>query len=58
MAGRDAEPCMRSKQGIGRAIYVAAAGQHLVVLDAFVKKTAKTPRSAIRIALERAKEVL
>jgi phage-related protein len=49
---------MRSKQGIGRAVYVAAAGQRLVVLDAFVKKTAKTPRSAIRIALERAKEVL
>jgi phage-related protein len=49
---------MRSKEGIGRAIYVAAPGQRLIVLRAFVKKTAKTPRSAIRIALERAKEVL
>jgi phage-related protein len=37
---------------------VAAPGQRLVVLHAFMKKTATTPRSAIRIALERAKEVL
>jgi len=49
---------MRSKEGIARAIYVAAPGQRLVVLHAFMKKTATTPRSAIRIALERAKEVL
>lgn len=48
---------MKGKDGIARALYVAATRQRLVVLQAFVKKTAKTPRSAIRIALERAKEV-
>ena len=48
---------MKGKDGIARAIYIAATGQRLVVLHAFLKKTAKTPRSAIRIALERAKEV-
>ena len=49
---------MKGKDGIGRAIYMAATGQRLVVLHAFIKKTAKTPRSAIRTALERAKEVV
>jgi phage-related protein len=48
---------MKGKDDIARAIYIAATGQRLVVLHAFQKKTAKTPRSAIRIALERAKEV-
>jgi len=49
---------MKGKSGIGRAIYMAAAGQRLMVLHAFIKKTAKTPRSAIRTAMERAKEVV
>ena len=49
---------MKGKAGIARAIYVAATGQRLVVLHAFIKKTAKTPRSAIQTALERAKEVV
>jgi phage-related protein len=49
---------MKGKNGIGRAIYMAATGQRLVVLHAFIKKTAKTPRSAIRTALERAKGVV
>lgn len=49
---------MKGRDGIARAIYVAASGRRLVVLCAFRKKTAKTPRSAIRTALERAKEVL
>ncbi len=48
---------MKGKDGIARAIYIAATGRRLVVLHAFLKKTAKTPRSAIRIALQRAKEV-
>ena len=48
---------MKGKDGIARAIYIAATGQRLVVLHAFLKKTSKTPRSTIRTALERAKEV-
>jgi phage-related protein len=48
---------MKGKDGIARAIYVAASNQRLVVLHAFRKKTARTPRAAIRTALERAKEV-
>jgi phage-related protein len=45
------------KAGIGRAIYTAVAGRRLIVLHAFVKKTQKTPRSAMTLALERLKEL-
>ena len=45
------------RAGIGRAIYVAAGGQRLVVLHAFVKKTERTPRQAIEMPLKRMKEV-
>ena len=51
------EMSLSGKEGIGRAIYTAAAGRRLVVLHAFVKKTQKTPRSAIDLALKRLKEI-
>jgi phage-related protein len=44
---------LRGRDGIGRAIYVAATGQRLIVLHAFVKRTQKTPRSEIELALRR-----
>lgn len=45
------------KDGISRAIYVTAKGRRVVVVRVFVKKTQKTPRREIDLALERAKEV-
>lgn len=48
---------MKGRSGIARAIYVTVAGQRIVVLHAFVKKTQKTPRSAIELALKRAEEI-
>src|SRR5712692_6619467 len=48
---------LRGRDGIGRAIYTAAGGRRWVVLHAFVKKTQKTPRSAINLALKRSKEL-
>lgn len=48
---------MRGRSGIARAIYVAATGQRVVVLHAFVKQTQKTPRAAIDLALRRSLEV-
>lgn len=48
---------MKGKDGISRAIYVTASGRRVVVVRVFVKKTQETPRSEIRLALERAKEV-
>ncbi|MDE0489673.1 MAG: type II toxin-antitoxin system RelE/ParE family toxin [Gammaproteobacteria bacterium] len=49
LAGRD---------GIARALYVAATGRRVVVVRVFVKKTRRTPRREIDVALKRAREVL
>lgn len=48
---------MNSKDGISRAVYVTAKGRRVVVVRVFVKKTQKTPRREIEIALQRAREV-
>jgi len=40
-----------------RALYVTAAGKRVVVVRAFAKKTQKTPRAEIELALRPAKEV-
>ena len=48
---------LTGRDGIARAPYVTAIGRRVVVVRAFVKKTQKTPRSDIELALQRAKEV-
>ena len=48
---------MIGKDGISRALYVTAKGKRVVVVRVFVKKTQKTPRREIELALSRAKEV-
>src|ERR1700687_5723398 len=48
---------LTGRDGIGRVIYTAAAGRRLFVLHAFVKKTQKTPRKAMNLALKRLKEL-
>jgi len=48
---------MKGKDGISRAIYVTARGQRVVVVRVFVKKTPKTPRREIDLALQRTKEL-
>ena len=45
------------RDGIGRSLYVAASGQRLLILRSFIKKTQKTPRMEIEIALKRLSEV-
>ena len=57
LQGRLWEMRMKGRDGISRAIYVTAIGRRVVVLRVFVKKTQKTPRHELAIALERAKEV-
>ena len=49
---------MIGRDGIARAIYVTALGQRVVIVRAFRKKTQKTPRSEIELALKRAEQVL
>lgn len=46
------------RDGIARVLYVTALGRRVVIVRAFVKKTQKTPGTEIKIALERAKEVV
>ena len=49
---------LSGKAGIARAMYVTVTGKKVVVVRVFVKKTQKTPRREINLALERAKEIL
>lgn len=48
---------VRGRDGIARAIYVTARGKRLVIVHAFRKKTPKTSKKVIRLALERLKEL-
>jgi phage-related protein len=48
---------MKGKDGIARAAYVTAAGRRVVVIHVFSKKTQRTPRREIEIALRRATDV-
>jgi phage-related protein len=45
------------RDGIARALYVTAIGQRLIVVRASVKKTQKTPRAEIELALQRARDI-
>jgi phage-related protein len=49
---------MKGRDGISRAIYVTAKGRRVVVVRVFVKKSEKTPRSEINMALERARDIV
>ena len=46
-----------AREGIARRIYVTQSGRRVVVLHVAEKKTQKTPQRAIRLAMERMKEV-
>ena len=48
---------LSDRDGIARALYVAARGRRVVVVRVFVKKTRRTPRREIELALRRAGEV-
>ena len=49
---------IKGADGIARALYVTAKGKRVVVVvRVFVKKTQRTPRHEIELALKRAKEV-
>jgi phage-related protein len=43
------------RDGIARAVYIAASGRRVVILYVFVKKTQKTPRRALDTARQRMK---
>lgn len=47
----------KATEGIARGIYVTATGRRVVILHVFVKKSQKTPSTALEIARTRMKEV-
>ncbi len=49
---------MTGRDGISRAIYVAATGKRVVIVRAFIKKTEKTPRAEIELAHKRAEALI
>ncbi len=55
--GRLWEMRLKGRSGISRALYVTAVGRRVVIVRVFVKKTEKTPRREIEMALSRAKSV-
>jgi phage-related protein len=55
IGGRLGEMRMKGKSGISRALYITAASQRVVILGVFIKKTERTPRREIDLALVRAK---
>lgn len=48
---------LKGRDGIARAAYVTVHERRVVVVRVFVKKTQKTPRREIDLALKRAKEI-
>ena len=48
---------LSGRDGIARALYVTGRGRRVVVVRAFAKKTRRTPRREIKLALSRAGEV-
>ncbi len=48
---------MKGRDGISRALYVTRSGKRVIVVRVFIKKTQKTPRREINLALKRMKEM-
>ena len=57
MGGGLFEVRAKGQEGIGRAFYCTAVGQHVVILHAIIKKTEATPPHDLSIARARQKEV-
>jgi phage-related protein len=49
---------LNGKDAIARPMYVTIKGRRVVIVRVFVKRTQKTPRREIDLALARAREVL
>jgi phage-related protein len=58
LEGKLWEMRLMGRDGIARALYVTALGRRVIIVRAFVKKTQRTPRAEIDLALKRAKEVV
>ncbi|MEJ7926009.1 type II toxin-antitoxin system RelE/ParE family toxin [Sphingobium sp. AN641] len=57
LEGRLWEMRLIGRDGIARALYLTAKGKRIVIVRAFRKKTQKTPRREIELALKRAEDI-
>jgi phage-related protein len=48
---------MKGKEGIGRVFFCHRPNQRIMMLHAFVKKSARTPPKELKVARERMREV-
>ena len=48
----------KGKDGIARVFYFTMTGQRIVLLHGFIKKTQKTPKRELAVAVIRMKEIL
>lgn len=48
----------KAPEGIARGFYVTAVGRRVIVLHVFLKKSQKTPATALAVARERMRQVL
>jgi phage-related protein len=48
---------LKSQEGIARVFFCNRPGRRIMMLHAFVKKSAKTPAKELKVARERLKEV-
>lgn len=47
----------KGQEGIGRSLFCYTNGKVIIILHSFVKKTQKTPKKELEIALTRKKEI-
>jgi phage-related protein len=48
---------VRAKEGIGRSIFCYQKNHRIIILHSFIKKSQKTPKKELQIALQRKKEL-
>ena len=48
----------KAEEGIGRVFFCTMVGRKIIILHSFIKKTDKTPKRELDIALTRQKEVM
>lgn len=47
----------KGEEGIGRSFFCYAKGKKVIILNSFIKKTQKTPKKELELAVKRKKEI-
>ena len=48
---------LKSREGIARVLYCTVVGRSIIMLHVFIKKSKKTPRRELEIAIQRMQEI-